>query len=55
MSKEKNSNQDSYPYEIRDNYLFVTTVSKRGSITTKVCNFVPRIVSEKTVDDGAVT
>ena len=55
MSKEKNSNQDSYPYEIRDNCLFVTTVSKRGSSTTKVCNFVPRIVSEKTVDDGAVT
>ena len=55
MSKEKNSNQDSYPYEIRDNCLYVTTVSKRGSSTTKVCNFVPRIVSEKTVDDGAVT
>lgn len=55
MSKEKNSNQDSYPYEIRDNCLYVTTISKRGSSTTKVCNFVPRIVSEKTVDDGAVT
>ena len=55
MSKEKNSNQDSYPYEIRDNCLYVTTVSKRGSSTTKVCNFVPHIVSEKTVDDGAVT
>ena len=55
MSKEKNSNQDSYPYEIRDNCLYVTTVTKRGSSTTKVCNFVPRIVSEKTVDDGAVT
>ena len=55
MSKEKNSNQDSYPHEIRDNCLYVTTVSKRGSSTTKVCNFVPRIVSEKTVDDGAVT
>lgn len=55
MSKEKNTNQDSYPYEIRDNCLYVTTVSKRGSSTTKVCNFVPRIVSEKTVDDGAVT
>ena len=55
MSKEKNSNQDSYPYEIRDNCLYVTTVSKRGSSTAKVCNFVPRIVSEKTVDDGAVT
>ena len=55
MSKEKNSNQDSYPYEIRDNCLYVTTVSKRGSSTTNVCNFVPRIVSEKTVDDGAVT
>lgn len=43
------------PFEIRDNCLYVTTVSKRGSSTTKVCNFVPRIVSEKTVDDGAVT
>ena len=55
MSKEKNSNQDSYPHEIRDNCLYVTTVTKRGSSTTKVCNFVPHIVSEKTVDDGAVT
>jgi len=53
--KEKNSSQDSYPFEIRDNCLYVTTISKRGSSTTKVCNFVPRIVSEKTVDDGAVT
>nr|WP_316623907.1 hypothetical protein [uncultured Ruminococcus sp.] len=53
--KEKNNSQDSYPFEIRDNCLYVTTVSKRGSSTTKVCNFVPRIVSEKTVDDGAVT
>ncbi|WP_316637459.1 hypothetical protein [uncultured Ruminococcus sp.] len=53
--KEKNNSQDSYPFEIRDNCLYVTTVSKRGSSTAKVCNFVPRIVSEKTVDDGAVT
>ena len=52
--KEKINQQDSYPFEIRDNCLYVTTVSKRGSSTTKVCNFVPRIVSEKTVDDGAV-
>ena len=53
--KEKNNSQDSYPFETRDNCLYVTTISKRGSSTTKVCNFVPRIVSEKTVDDGAVT
>ena len=53
--KEKNNSQDSYPFEIRDNCLYVTTVSKRGSSTAKVCNFVLRIVSEKTVDDGAVT
>ena len=53
--KEKNSSQDSYPFEIRDNCLYVTTISKRRSSTTKVCNFAPRIVSEKTVDDGAVT
>ena len=43
------------PFEIRDNSLYVTTASKRGSSTMKVCNFVPQIVSEKTVDDGAVT
>ena len=36
MSKEKNTSQDSYPYEIRDNCLYVTTVTKRGSSTTKV-------------------
>ncbi len=53
--KEKNTSQYSYPFEIRDNCLYVTTVSKRGHSTSKVCNFVPRIVSEKTVDDGAVT
>ena len=43
------------PFEVRGNCLYVTTASKRGSSTAKVCNFVPRIVSEKTVDDGAVT
>ena len=52
MSQTEN-NKNS-PFEIRDNCLYVTTTSKRGSSTMKVCNFVPRIVSEKTVDDGAV-
>ena len=61
--ERKNDNQENHtrvegtraPFEIRDNCLYVTTVSKRGSSTAKVCNFVPHIVSEKTVDDGAVT
>ena len=39
------------PFEVRDNCLYVTTTSKRGSSTMKLCNFVPRIVSEKTIDD----
>ena len=52
MSQTEN-NKNS-PFEIRDNCLYVTTTSKRGSSTMKLCNFVPRIVSEKTVDDGAV-
>lgn len=43
------------PFEIRDNCLYMTTHSKKGSNTFKICNFVPYIVSEKTVDDGAVT
>ena len=42
------------PFEIRDNCLYMTTHSKKGSNTFKICNFVPYIVSEKTVDDGAV-
>ena len=52
MSQTEN-NKNS-PFEVRDNCLYVTTTSKRGSSTMKLCNFVPRIVSEKTVDDGAV-
>ena len=52
MSQTEN-NKNS-PFEFRDNCLYVTTTSKRGSSTMKLCNFVPRIVSEKTVDDGAV-
>ena len=47
-------NNKTSPFEVRDNCLYVTTTSKRGSSTMKLCNFVPRIVSEKTVDDGAV-
>ena len=43
------------PFEIRDNCLYMTSHSKKGSNTFKICNFVPYIVSEKTVDDGAVT
>lgn len=47
-------NNKTSPFEVKDNCLYVTTTSKRGSSTMKLCNFVPRIVSEKTVDDGAV-
>ena len=46
-------NNINSPFEVRDNCLYVTTTSKRGSSTMKLCNFVPHIVSEKTVDDGA--
>lgn len=42
-----------YPFEVRDNCLYMTSHTQRGNNTVKICNFVPSIVSEKTVDDGA--
>lgn len=44
-----------YPYFERGNSLYMHTDTKQGKAESKLCNFVPYIESEKSVDDGAVT
>ena len=51
---ENKQTNNPYPFEVRDNCLYMTSHSKHGDSTVKLCNFVPFIVSEKTIDDGAV-
>ena len=51
-------NQDVYtsndsPFEVRGDSLYMYVSSRHGSGVQKICNFVPCIVQEKTVDDGA--
>ena len=44
-----------YPYFEKDDSLYMHTDTKQGKAESKLCNFVPYIESEKSVDDGAVT
>ena len=43
-----------YPYYHNGNSLYMHKETKYGKAESKLCNFVPCIESEKTVDDGAV-
>lgn len=41
------------PFKIMDGCLFREVQSRNGSYDQKLCNFLPYIISEVTVDDGA--
>lgn len=40
------------PYYADSSGLYVEVISKTGATMKKLCNFLPRIISELTVDDG---
>lgn len=40
------------PYEVENNCLYLVIQGKHGQIRQRLCNFVPRIVREITLDDG---
>ena len=44
-----------YPYYHNGNSLYMHKETKYGKAESRLCNFVPCIESEKTVDDGATT
>ena len=53
-------NQDVYtsndsPFEVRGDSLYMYVSSRHGSGVQKICNFVPCIVQEKTVDSRLLT
>ena len=52
---EINNRSPSYPhpFKVIDGCLFKEVRTKNGSYDQKLCNFLPRIVREVTVDDGA--
>ena len=41
------------PYKVVDGCLYMEKANKSGITTKKLCNFLPYIVSEVSVDDGA--
>ena len=41
------------PFKIMDGCLYREVQSRNGSYDQKLCNFLPYIISEVTVDDGA--
>lgn len=54
----KNTNEMSLhyppPYEVADGCLYKKVTEKNHTYSRKLCNFTPRIISEVTLDDGAV-
>ena len=54
MTKDENK-LPSYPppYKVRDGCLHCEVRNRNGSTDQKLCNFLPYIVSELTIDDGA--
>ncbi len=51
-SKQDNLVQYPLPYKVVDGCLYKEITNKSGTITKKLCNFLPYIVSEVSVDDG---
>ena len=41
------------PYKIINGCLYKEITNKSGTVTKKLCNFLPYLVSEVSVDDGA--
>lgn len=52
-SKQDNLVQYPLPYKVVDGCLYKEITNKSGITTKKLCNFLPYIVSEVSVDDGA--
>ena len=52
-SKQDNLVQYPLPYKVVDGCLYKEVTGKSGITTKKLCNFLPYIVSEVSVDDGA--
>ena len=42
------------PYEVIDGCLYRKMTEKNHTYSRKMCNFTPKIISEITLDDGAV-
>ena len=54
MAKDKRGIPDyPHPYKVIDGCLFIEVRIKNGSYDQKLCNFLPYILSEITLDDGA--
>ena len=54
MAKDKRGIPDyPHPYKVIDGCLFIEVRIKNGSYDQKLCNFLPYIISEITLDDGA--
>ena len=52
-SKQNNLVQYPLPYKVVDGCLYKEVTNKSGITSKKLCNFLPYIVSEVSVDDGA--
>lgn len=57
MTEKKNESLPTYAlsYKVIDHCLLETKNSKQGAYDKKLCNFMPWITSEVTLDDGAQT
>ena len=55
MTESKTENPPTYApsYKVIDHCLLETKNSKQGPYDRKLCNFMPWITSEVTLDDGA--
>ena len=52
-SKQDNLVQYPLPYKVVDGCLYMEKATKSGITTKKLCNFLPYLTGEVTVDDGA--
>ena len=52
-STEEIKNLYPSPYKVRDGCLYKEITNKSGTVTKKLCNFLPYLVSEVSIDDGA--
>lgn len=57
LTEKKNESRPTYApsYKVIDHCLLETKNSKQGPYDKKLCNFMPWITSEVTLDDGAQT
>ena len=53
LSTEEIKNLYPSPYKVKNGCLYKEITNKSGTVTKKLCNFLPYLVSEVSVDDGA--